>query len=315
MELLLNLLHQYGLLIVFLNVFLEQIGLPIPAYPTLLIAGAISVNSGNTLTSLLLIAVIGTLLADMFWYFAGRRYGKKVMGKLCRISLSPDACVKQTESMYLKIGPAALLFCKFIPGFASISSALAGALRTTPFTFIVLDAIGAALWAGSAILLGSIFSSSIDQLLLILVEMGKWGGVLIAAALVIFITKKWWERHRFIKSLRMARISVASLNDLIESGEKPVIIDTRSPKLIQDGWIPSARFVSTEQVEKIISEIGVNEDIVLYCSCPNEVTAAKVAKAFMNHGYFNVRPLAGGIDAWIESGFPVDKQLDAEKSV
>lgn len=315
MEFLLNLLHQYGLFIVFLNVFLEQIGLPIPAYPTLLIAGAISVNSGNTLASLLLIAVIGTLLADIFWYFAGRRYGKRVMGKLCRISLSPDACVKQTESMYLKIGPAALLFCKFIPGFASISSALAGALSTRLFTFIVLDAIGAVLWTGSAILLGSVFSPSIDQLLLMLVEMGKWGGAVIAIAFIIFITKKWWERHRFLKSLRMARISVVSLNDLLESGARPVIIDTRSPKLIQDGWIPNARFVSTEKIESILAEISVNEDIILYCSCPNEVTAAKVAKAFMNHGYFNVRPLAGGIDAWIASGFPVYTDLDTDKNM
>jgi len=104
------------------------------------------------------------------------------------------------------------------------------------------------------------------------------------------------------------------LNEMLESGKQPVIIDTRPPKLIEDGWIPSARFVSTEQIEAILPEIDISEDIVLYCSCPNEVTAAKVAKAFMNHGYFNVRPLAGGIDAWIESGFAVHKPVDGEQN-
>ncbi len=314
MDLLLNLLHQYGLLIVFINVFLEQIGLPLPAYPTILIASAISVNHETSLASLMLVAVVGALLADMFWYFAGRRYGKKVMSKLCKISLSPDSCVKQTESMYLKVGPSALLFCKFVPGFASISSALAGALGTKSFTFIVLDGIGAAIWVGTAVLLGSMFSASIDQLLLTLVEMGKWGALVIALAFVLFVANKWWERYRFLKALRMARISVDALNELLVSGKKPVIIDTRPPKLIEDGWIPSARFVSTEQVKDILPEIDISEDIVLYCACPNEVTAAKVAKAFMNHGYFNVRPLAGGIDAWIESGFDVHKPADGGQS-
>lgn len=307
MEFLLHLIQQYGLIIVFINVFLEQIGLPIPAYPTILIAAARADVASFTPLSLVITSVIGAIIADYFWYLTGRRYGRRVMSKLCRISLSPDSCVKQTEATYLKIGPSALLFCKFIPGFASISSALAGSLGTRPSVFIVMDSLGAAIWSGSAILLGITFSGTIDQFLLTLVEMGKWGGALVGGAILVFIAYKWWKRHQFIKELRMARVDVHTLMEMLESEDQPVVIDTRPTQLIEDGWIPGARFVTTDQVDSIVSEIDPQKNIVLYCACPNEVTAAKVAKAFISKGYVNVRPLTGGIDAWIAAGHEVEK--------
>lgn len=301
-----DLLQQYGLLIVMANVFLEQIGLPLPAYPTLLVTGALVGQGQYTYASLLATAVIAALCADLFWYIAGRKYGRKVMGRLCRISLSPDSCVRQTESVYLRFGPPALLVCKFIPGFASISSALAGATNTKSITFIIFDCLGAALWAGSAILLGSLFSTAIDQLLAVLVEMGKWGGLLVILALTAFIASKWWERKRFLKALRMARISVDDLNAMLQDGKSPVIIDARLASAATDGKIPGALTLSLDQLDDLASSLDPNEEIVLYCACPNEVTAAKMAKAFINKGFLKVRPLAGGIDAWIEAGFRVE---------
>ena len=161
MSFLLNLIEQYGLLFVFGNVLLEQMGAPIPAYPTLVITGALLERGDYSATMLLLVAVIAALIADFAWYMAGRRYGGRVMARLCKISLSPDSCVRQTEAMYLRYGPASLLVAKFIPGFASVASALAGAIGTRPAKFIIYDALGAALWSGSAIFLGSLFLSLI----------------------------------------------------------------------------------------------------------------------------------------------------------
>lgn len=308
MQHLIDLLEQFGLLIVFLNVLLEQIGLPIPAYPTLLITGSLIVSGHYSFTSLLFTAVVGALIADLIWFYAGRKYGTRVITKLCKISLSPNSCVKQTESLFLKLGPASLLFCKFIPGFASISSALAGSLKTKPLTFLVFDSLGAAIWVGSALLLGTLFSSAIDQLMNVLIELGKWGSLLLGLALATFIAKKWWERHRFLKALRMARISVNALYDLIEEGANPVIVDTRAPHLVEDGWIPGARFIDHQKINEMAEQINYDDQIVLYCSCPNEVTAAKIAKAFISRGYLNVRPLAGGIDAWSAAGYTLEKK-------
>lgn len=306
MEQFLSLLQQFGLLIVFMNVVLEQGGLPIPAYPLLMVTGALLQQSAFTFGGLLAAAVSAALIADLCWYYAGRFYGRRVLGKLCRISLSPDSCVRQTESIYLRIGPPALLFCKFIPGFASISSALAGSTGTRLVQFIIFDGLGAALWAGSAIGLGMLFSDTIDELLLTLAEMGRWGGLFIGAALILFIGRKWWERQRFLQEFRMSRISVAELNDLLQSGQSPVIIDTRAPNLIEDGWIPGARFITLDKVDEL-QDHNIDEPVILYCSCPNEITAAQVAKVLMQYGYTNVRPLQGGIDAWIQAGFPIER--------
>lgn len=305
MSTLLELLQQYGLVIVFASVFLEQLGLPLPAYPTLLLAGVLIGNGQYPFALLLVVAVAAALVADSVWYQAGRRYGKRVMGKLCKISLSPDTCVRQTESLYLKVGPPALLICKFIPGFASISSALAGSSGTRYLVFVFMDGLGAMLWAGSALWLGQLFSAAIDELMLTLVEMGKWGTLLVIALLALFILYKWWDRQRFIKSLRMARISVQELNDMILHGAAPVILDTRAAHLVDDGWIPGAQFVTLEEVDALTLDIDEDAPVVLYCSCPNEVTAAKVAKKLINRGYRNIRPLTGGIDAWRDAGLEI----------
>ena len=300
-----DLIQQFGLIIIFLNVFLEQLGLPIPAYPTMVIAGALISPVQFSFSILLLTAVVGALIADSFWYFAGRKYGSRVMSKLCKISLSPDTCVSQSQSLFLKFGAPALLICKFIPGFASISSALAGSTGTRLIVFLLLDGLGAALWAGSALWLGSLFSNAIDELMNVLIEMGKWGTLLVLSALFFFIASKWWERKQFMKDLRMARISVEELNVLLTKGETPIILDTRAPHLVEDGWIPGAQFITLETLDDLVLEAKGDQPVVLYCSCPNEVTAAKIAKALMRRGYYNVRPLTGGIDAWRDAGYNI----------
>lgn len=311
MNVVLELIQQYGLLIVFASVFLEQMGLPLPAYPTLLLAGVLIGNGQYSWAAMLLVALVAALLADSIWYRAGRKYGKRVMGKLCKISLSPDTCVRQTEALYLKFGPPALLVCKFIPGFASISSALAGSSGTPYWLFALMDGLGALLWSGSALWLGNLFSSAIDELMLTLVEMGKWGTGLVLLLLTAFIAVKWWDRQRFLKSLRMARISVQELHTLIASDAAPLILDTRAPHLIEDGWIPGAQFVTLEDVDQLTLDIDEDAPVILYCSCPNEVTAAKVAKKLIRRGYRNIRPLSGGIDAWRDAGFAITAAKDA----
>jgi len=307
MSFIVELIEQYGLFVVFLNVLVEQLGAPLPAYPTMLIAGALAGAAKYSHWLLLATAVAAALLADFAWYWAGRRYGSRVMAMLCRISFSPDSCVRQTESVYLRFGPASLVVAKFIPGFASVASALAGTVGTSRATFLVADGIGAALWAGSAILLGAVFSTTIDDLLQVLEALGKWGILLMAVALTLFVASKWWQRQRFLKSLRMARISVDELYQLLQQGVTPVIVDVRSPHAQQDGRIPGALAVPDHEIEAFVRATPAEGEVIVYCACPNEVSAARVAKLLMQRGYHRVRPLAGGIEAWVEAGYAVEK--------
>lgn len=307
MDLLLSLIEQYGLLFVFVNVLIEQMGAPIPAYPTLVVTGALLTSSEYSGGALILTGVVAALIADYGWYLAGRRFGARVMARLCKISLSPDSCVRQTESVYLRYGPASLIVAKFIPGFASVASALAGAIGTRPAKFIVFDTLGALLWVGSAVFLGSLFSSAVTDLLDILAELGKWGILLIALAFAVYLAKKWWQRYIFLKELRMARISVEELEGLLKSERPPTIIDVRSGLAQQEGRIPGAVVLNGDDLSALVINDDSNTEVIVYCACPNEASAARLAKKLMQLGYTRVRPLMGGIDAWVAAGYAVDR--------
>jgi len=306
MTTLFHLIEQYGLILVFANVLAEQLGIPLPAYPTLVITGALLNRGEYSAPALLTTALCASLIADYIWFTAGRRHGRKVTAILCRISLSPDSCVRKTEMIYLRWGASSLLVAKFIPGFASVASALAGTVGTRRLVFVFFDGLGAMLWAGSAIYLGSIFSTTIDNLLSILEALGKWGGVFLLLALAAFIASKWWQRYRFLKSLRMARISVEELNELVEQGQAPLIVDVRSSLAQQTDRIPGVVVLSIDELTGTSLEELINGEVVVYCACPNEASAAVVAKKLMQRGYTRVRPLAGGIDAWISAGYGVE---------
>jgi rhodanese-related sulfurtransferase len=228
------------------------------------------------------------------------------MSILCRISLSPDSCVRQTEAVYIRWGASSLLVAKFIPGFSSIGSGLAGAFRTRFIAFLFFDTLGSALWAGSAIYLGSLFSTAVDELLTVLENLGKWGLLLVGLALFAFIANRWWQRDRFIKSLRMARISVDELHQLRLAGIHPVIVDVRPAHAQREGRIPGAITVSMEDMNELALHMPADSEVIVYCACPNEVSAARVARQLMQKGYTRVRPLHGGIEAWIAAGHSLE---------
>jgi len=304
---LLDLLQYYGLAFVFINVLALQAGLPVPAYPTLIVTGALAARGGYSLPALLGTAVAASLIADLSWYSLGRRVGGPVLRTLCRISLSPDSCVRQTEAIFTRWGAQSLMVAKFIPGFASVATAMAGVLRVPLWRFVPADAIGAALWSGVAIALGYIFRNAIDDVLTVLQELGKIGLVLIVLAFITYVFWKWLQRKRFIRQLIMDRISVDEVRRLMDEGRMGMVIDVRSPMSQQvTGRIPGAVTVDPQNLKYDLIAVEPQSEVVVYCACPNEATAAKVAKALIQHGFKRVRPLHGGIDAWIEAGHEVE---------
>jgi len=284
------------------NVLVEQLGAPVPAYPTLMMASALLSEEPMSFRDLLLTAILAAIIADLIWFAAGKRYGKQVLALLCRISLSPDSCVRQTESLFHRWGAPSLLIAKFIPGFASIVSALAGAMGTKTPVFLLFDCLGTAVWAGSALWLGLLFRSTIGDLMDVLESLGRWGLLLVLSALVLFVLHRWWQRRQFTRSLRMARISVAELHDLHLLGSEPVVVDVRPAHAQGEGRIPGALAIPMDKISKVVLDMPVDSEVIVYCACPNEASAAKVAKLLMNKGYKRVRPLTGGIDAWVAAG-------------
>jgi membrane protein DedA with SNARE-associated domain/rhodanese-related sulfurtransferase len=293
------LIQTYGVLIVFGTVLFEQIGLPIPAMPILIVAGALSVGGEISWVACLAASLAACLISDFFWFRAGRFYGKRVLRLLCKISLSPDSCVSQTEDKFNRFGSKSLVAAKFIPGFNTIAPPLAGAMGTSTARFLAFTGAGGLLWSGVGIGAGIWFHNSVGDVLDTLDTMGGVALAGVAALLGLFVLYKYIERRRFLASLPIERIQVHELRELIDAGQAPLIVDARSLTAQQlEAAIPgSLNYLSCAPGEMMAS-LDKDRHIVVYCSCPNDVTAAQVARQFLANGFHRARALHGGLDAW-----------------
>jgi membrane protein DedA with SNARE-associated domain/rhodanese-related sulfurtransferase len=299
----------FGLTLIFLNVLLEQLGLPVPAVPTLVVAGALAANGRLPATAVFGLALAACLVGDSTWYLAGRRYGARVMKLLCRISLTPDTCVSQTQASFERWGPRALIIAKFVPGLSMIAPPLAGATRMSFARFVSFSAAGATLWVGAALFAGLLLKSQIAQLLPRLTGIGGTLAVILLVLLAAYIAFKWWERRRFYAVLDMARINVEELNERMQADAAPVVVDVRSATArdLERRRIPGALFVPMGEVERHMRDLPRDAEIILYCTCPNEASAAQAARLLFRQGFRRVRPLRGGLDAWIAAGYAVEE--------
>jgi membrane protein DedA with SNARE-associated domain/rhodanese-related sulfurtransferase len=299
----------FGLSLVFFNVLLEQLGLPIPAIPTLIVAGALAADGRLPAFAVGALALGACVIGDSAWYLAGRLYGARVMRLLCRISLTPDICVSQTQSSFERWGSGALIIAKFVPGLGLIAPPLAGATRMTYPRFAANSALGSGLWIGAALLAGALLRAQILRFLPWLLSIGGAALGLLLILLVGYVVFKWLERRRFYAALEMARISVAELHRQIAGGKPPVIVDVRSATAqgIDLRRIPGALNVPLQEIELYMRDLPRDSEIVLYCNCPNEASAAQAARLLLNHGFRRVRPLGGGLDAWIAAGLTVEQ--------
>jgi membrane protein DedA with SNARE-associated domain/rhodanese-related sulfurtransferase len=306
MQLLVDLVLRYGLALAFVTVLVEQIGLPIPSYPILIVTAALASQGAYSVPQLVVVGVVACLLADYGWFRAGARFGRRVLSLMCRISLSPDSCVRQTESIYERWGAPSLLVAKFVPGFGAVATAMAGVVGVAPWAFILFDALGAAIWTGLAASLGWIFRDAVDDILRIIESAGRIGLAAIACAFVLYLLVKVVQRQRLLRQLRMARVSPQELEAMLKGKPPPLVVDVRSAGSRESGIIPGARWIEVHAPDEELRRLPAMDEVVIYCACPNEASAAVVAKRLMKAGFQRVRPLQGGIDAWIESGLPIE---------
>jgi membrane protein DedA with SNARE-associated domain len=239
----------------------------VPAIPTLIVAGALAQQGYWHAAVVVALAVVASLIGDLPWYYAGRRYGYRVLNALCRISMEPDSCVRQTEDVFARWGPPSLMFAKFIPGFATVAPPISGALRLGLAPFMGYSAIGAALWAALPVTAGILFHAQVDVVLERGAEMGGYAALVIAGIVAFYIAVKWVERHLFLRFMRMMRISVHELYELMQADPGPVILDARSAaaRMLDPRRIPGALVVDTA-APVLHAGIEPERDVVIYCT-------------------------------------------------
>jgi membrane protein DedA with SNARE-associated domain len=265
---LLDFLLRHGYSVLALWVFAEQVGLPIPSLPLMLAAGALSGSGRMNLFACLLSSVFGALLADNLWYQLGRRRGIKVLQWLCRISLEPDSCVRRTEGIFERNGARSLIFAKFVPGLSAVTTPLAGIFHMRPRRFFLFDSLGALLWVGSYLGAGYLFSTEIERIAERASFLGGWLVVLLAAGFAAYIIIKFVARQKFLRGVRIARISPQELKEKLDAGEELFIVDLRhsldfeaEPELI-----PGAVHVDSKELSEKSELWPHDREIILYCT-------------------------------------------------
>ena len=259
---------HYGYALLFLWVLFEQGGLPIPATPLLLAAGALAGQGRMHMALVILAGTAACLGADIFWYAFGKRRGAVVLNLLCRIALEPDSCVRRTETRFSNWGERTLLICKFVPGLNTAAPALAGMVRVPYGRFLIFDLLGALLWTVGYSLLGFVFSKQLDRVAKDAHLLGGWLLVLFATGVIAYVLYRWRERERFIKQVKGDRITPDELKHQLESGERPTIIDLRHPLdvLTDPRTLPGALQIAPEEMESRRGEITRDGEIVLFCT-------------------------------------------------
>ena len=307
-------LAEHGASVLFWVIFVEQIGFPLPALPLLVAAGALVATENMSLAAALLVPVAASLPPDLAWYYLGRQKGGKVLGFLCRLSLEPDSCVRDTENVFHRNGPRALLLAKFVPGFSTVAPPLAGIVGMPATTFVLYDLGGTLIWAAVSAGVGALFSNQLEQLIGLFDQAGGMMLVVLLLGLAGFVGYKFYHRQKFLRHLRMAKISVDELKRRLDAGESISVVDVRHPLTLDldPESIPGAINFTLEDIEHRHHEIPRDRDIVLYCSCPNEVSSARTAFLLKKKGIHRVRPLEGGLDAWRERQFPVERRVNIE---
>jgi membrane protein DedA with SNARE-associated domain/rhodanese-related sulfurtransferase len=294
-------LREDAVMVVFVNVLLEQLGLPVPAVPALLLAGSLATTMGRT-GEILAAAVVASLIADWLWYWLGSLFGYRVLAGLCRLSINPASCVTQTEARFIRWGLGSLVLAKFIPGFAAVAPPIAGALRMSLSGFLLASAAGAALWAGIAIGAGWMLKGAVPHLVSVLEQHARGGLVLIVLAFSLWFAWKLWHKYQFRRSSVLPHITIDELLAALAGDQPPLLLDLRGAVMLaQTGPIPGAIAADHDRLHEAVTDWPRDHPIVTLCACPEDAGAIQAARRLLDDGFQSVRPLTGGYQAWLEA--------------
>jgi membrane protein DedA with SNARE-associated domain/rhodanese-related sulfurtransferase len=306
---------RHGYLWLFLVALLERIGLPLLVTPIVIAAGAVAgLRDDLSLLGIVVVTVVATELGDLVWFELGRRQGSSVLRLLCKISLQPDSCVRKSEDAFARHTTTSLITSKFIPGVGRLAAPVAGMSGMSRARFLLVNALGTLLWTVIFALVGFIPARKLP-IDVLLERAAGWLLVLLAIAVLANVIWKYVQREKFIRSLRVSRMTVQELKGALDRGERPFVVDLRHKLefLVNPRTVATAIRIAPDELPLRHAELPRDREVVLYCTCPSEATSAKVAMELKKIGIVKVRPLMGGLKAWEDEGYPMDEFYHEEE--
>lgn len=261
-------LLEHGYAVLFACILAEQAGIPVPAAPVLLGVGTLIGLERMSAGPAIALALAACLISDSLWYWLGRRRGSSVLRFLCAISLEPDSCVGNTKRWFSKTGAWSLVFAKFVPGLSTAAPPMSGVVRMPYWKFAVADSVGSVAWAGAFLGIGAAFRHQIEEVAELMAAFGSRAGLAAAILVVAYIGFKFWQRERFIRSLRVARITPEELMARLRDGAELSIVDLRHREDVESTGklLPGAVWYDRSRLDSATLDVPRNHDVILYCS-------------------------------------------------
>ncbi|KPC54297.1 rhodanese-like domain-containing protein [Amantichitinum ursilacus] len=304
--------QDYAVPLLFGVSLLSRAGAPLPAAPLLVLMGGLVAGTSGRAIALVLASTIGGAMGDMIWYWAGQRLGRRVLSVVCKVSLSADVCVRQSETLFVRWGAFSLFAAKFVPGLGAVAPPLAGALGWRWATFARWNLAASLIWSAAYLVLGMLFQKQVTHVIDVMIDLGHYAVWLVGAFLVAYVAQRFYRRHQAAVAARMRRITVDELKAALASTKPPLLIDVRSPegRMLDPRAIPGAVNISLKQIKEYAARLESDQTVVLYCACPNDASAVAAAAMLHGHGHQGAVPLLGGLEAWYEAEVAVEALLE-----
>jgi membrane protein DedA with SNARE-associated domain/rhodanese-related sulfurtransferase len=302
-------LAHHGYSILAAAVFLEAIGLPVPAALALLIAGAASAHGVLQLPYALGAALLAMLAGDTLMFLLGRYTGWWLLGALCRISLNPESCILRSADSFYRRGRQLLVVAKFIPGINTMAPPLAGSMNMRFAQFLPLDLAGAALYIGAYFGVGFLFSDALAVVTRGYEAAGRvlgWVVIVLIAGYVVFQLWLW------LKERRLPLVTLADPAEAAHAAQAGAdIFDVRShgyfdAKAVR---IRGSRRLDPHTLNQSYAQIPEDRAVYLYCTCARQATSARVARELritLEGKGARIAVIRGGLRAWTRAGYPVE---------
>lgn len=313
---LLELLIRHGYWLLFAALLGRQACLPVPANLLLVSAGALAGFGKLNFFIIISLSIGALVLADLAWYQAGRTWGTRALHFICGSAHDPTSCVYGIVERFDRRGPSVLVVSKFVLGLDAIAAPAAGVTRVTRSQFLLFDAAGAALWSCAYATLGYFFRARLNQIAGYADRLGMvliLTGILVIGAMLLRRIRRW---YRFLNEFRLSRITPEELRGKLLAGELILILDLENNcrNLRDKTTIPGAIRINPHHLNRYRKQyrdvnLDTDREVVLFCRCQGEITSARVASALRRRGFLRVRPLAGGLQAWRDKGYPVSNQV------
>jgi membrane protein DedA with SNARE-associated domain len=270
METFLALTARHGYSIIFLAVFAESVGLPVPAALAMVAGGAAAASGILSAPWVFVICVAALMTGDLMVYYLGRKMGWWLLAFLCKVSMNPETCILRSAESFYKRGRATLVFAKFVPGLATMAAPLAGSMKMRLGQFAAYDLAGSALYTLVYAGIGYLFHNFLSAIMRGFEAAGRLVEAVVVIALLIYVVYRIrvYIKHRIYREVPRVPAELIAQRFHAEAPTQFLLADVRSHGYYDAGAlrIQGSIRIEPNNLKEIYTNLPRDREIYLYCT-------------------------------------------------